>query len=175
MLHEGEGRMDQVHIQELADKGHEIGAHSQTHPHLQLCWPAKVKREVQGSKKDLEDRGFTIKTFCYPYGRRNWYVDRIVARSGFTAARLADGGYNTSSTNEFALEAKCLRNFTSFEEVKDWIDNINNRWLILVFHQIEENPPGWGTTPGLLEDICKYIKEKELEVVTISEGIEKIK
>jgi peptidoglycan/xylan/chitin deacetylase (PgdA/CDA1 family) len=175
MLHEGEGRMVQSDIVELAEKGHEIGAHSQTHPHLQLSWPSKVKKEVRGSKKDLEDRGFNIKTFCYPYGRRNWYVDRVVANSGFSGARLAHGGYNTNETNRFGLEAKCLRDFTSFEEVKNWIDDINNRWLILVFHQIEENPPGWGTTPGLLEDICKYIKENNLESVTISEGIEKMK
>lgn len=175
MLHEGEGRMMDEEIKILQERGHEIGAHSQTHPHLQLCLPWKVRKEVKGSKKDLEDRGFNIETFCYPYGRRNWFVDKIVANSGFLGARLAHGEYNTQKTDRFHLEAKMLRNFTTFEEVKGWIDSTDNRWLVLVFHQIEPNPGGWGIEPELFEKICVYIKEKNLEVVTVNEGLKKIK
>ena len=174
MLHEGEGRMNDEEIRILSNKGHEIGAHSQTHPHLQISMPWKVRREVEGSKKDLEDRGFKIEAFCYPYGRRNWFVDRVVANFGFLGARLAHGEYNTNTTDKFHLEAKCLRNFTTLEEVKNWIDNAMDKWLILVFHQIENNPPGWGVEQGMLEDICRYIKYKNLEVVTVSEGIRKL-
>ncbi len=174
MLHEGEGRMSQEEILDLQNRGHEIGAHSQTHPHLQISMPWKVRKEVRGSKKDLENRGLKIETFCYPYGRRNWFVDRVVASSGFAGARLADGKYNTKATDRFHLEAKCLRDFTTFEEAKMWIDNTYNKWLILVFHQIEPNPGGWGTEPVLFEKICAYIKEKNLEVVTVREGLKKI-
>ena len=100
-------------------------------------------------------------------------MDRVVASSGFTGARLADGEYNTTATDNYHLEAKCLRDFTTLEEVKKWIDAIDNRWLVLVFHQIEDNPPGWGTSPQLFKDICDYIKQKQLEVVTIDQGIKK--
>lgn len=174
MLSEGEGRMTDTEIHGIAQAGHEIGAHSQTHPHLQLCMPWKVKREVVGSKQDLESRGFNIETFCYPYGRRNWYVDRVVEQAGFIGARLADGEYTIPATDKYHLEAKCLRNFTTFEEVRKWIDATNDRWLILVFHQIENNPPGWGISPKLFQDICAYIKEQQLQTVTISEGIRKL-
>lgn len=173
MLHEGEGRMSQSELEDLAKQGHEIGAHSQTHPHLQLCLPWKVRREVTGSKKDLEVRGFNVETFCYPYGRRNWFVDRVVARSGFRGARLADGEYNTNATDKFHLEAKCLRDFTTFEEVKIWIDNAHNKWLILVFHQIEPNPGSWGTDPILFERICEYIHAQNVEMVTVAQGLKK--
>jgi peptidoglycan/xylan/chitin deacetylase (PgdA/CDA1 family) len=174
MLREGEGRMSTEDIKKLASSGHEIGAHSQTHPHLQFSLPNKIKTEVQGSKKDLENLGLSIKTFCYPYGRRNWLVDKIVGKSGFLGARLAQGGYNTINTNRFHLEAKCLRNFTTFEEVKSWIDNAGEKWLILVFHQIENNPPGWGIEPELFQEVCAYIKRSDLEVVTIAEGLKKL-
>lgn len=174
MLQEGEGRMTQEDINDLSNKGHEIGAHSQTHPFLDQCTYDNATKEILGSKEDLEKKGLNIKTFCYPYGNTSSSVSSIVEQSGFLGARLAEGGYNTVSTNRFNLEAKCLRDFTSFEEVKNWVDSINNRWLILVFHQIESNPGGWGTEPELFEKICHYIKEKNLEVVTINEGLNKI-
>ncbi len=173
MFHEGEGRMNVNEWKELKQKGHEIGAHSQTHPHLQFCLPGKIKREVLGSKKDLAEIGIDAKTFCYPYGRRNFFVDKIVSNSGFSAARLGKGDYNNKSVNKFHLKAFCLRNFSSFEEVVKMINHAeqNNLWLILVFHQIENNPGGWGIKPELFEKICEYINNKKYQVITVEEGI----
>lgn len=173
MLEEGEGRMIIDEWVDLNQKGHEVGAHSRTHPHLQFCMPNKLKREILGSKNDLLKIGIEAKTFCYPYGRRNFIVDSIVRSSGFEAARLAEGNYNNKKTSKFNLNAFCLRDFTTFEEVIKMIDysKMNNLWLILVFHQIEPNPTSWGTSPELFEKICEYINNKKYQVVTVEDGI----
>ncbi|MBP7804658.1 MAG: polysaccharide deacetylase family protein [Candidatus Pacebacteria bacterium] len=174
MFAEGEGRMTKEEVLATAKLGHEIGAHSRTHPHLQISMPWKVRDEVRGSKVDLESWGLNVETFCYPYGRRNWYVDSVVKNAGYLGARLADGEYATAETNKFALEARCLVDDTTLEEVIGWIKEANGRWLILVFHQIESNPPRWGITPELFKQISDYVKNEQLKVVTVAEGIKKL-
>ncbi len=47
--------------------GHQIGAHTRTHPVLTEIPAARAREEIAASKKALEDRfGFAVKHFCYP-------------------------------------------------------------------------------------------------------------
>lgn len=174
MLSEGQGRMTQDQWIELSNEGHEIGAHSRTHPHLQFCLPHKVVNEVVGSKKDLLRIGINPETFAYPYGRRNFFVDSIV-RKNYKAGRLADGGSIdlTQKIKKESLVSICIIAKDSLETIKKYIDTSlrENIWTILVFHQIEENPPEWGCSPKMLRDICLYIKEKGVKVDLIKNVI----
>lgn len=175
MFTEGQGRMSTDDILDAYNKGHEIGAHSQTHPHLQFSLPNKVIKEVIGSKNDLKDLGVQVDTFAYPYGRRNFFVDMVV-RKNFKAGRLASGGIIdlTKNIKNESLTSLCIIAQDSFDKIKPVIDEAvnNKKWLILVFHQIENNPPQWGCEPNMFEKICNYIKEKNIHIVTISKGMD---
>ena len=50
--------------------GHQIGAHTRTHPVLTEIPAALAREEIAGSKKGLGGPrfGFAVKHFCYPYG-----------------------------------------------------------------------------------------------------------
>lgn len=75
----------------IIDKMHEIGAHTLNHVDLSIVPIDKAKTEIEGSKTYLEDLlGHDVSMFCYPYGRYNEDVKKIVKDSGFIAARTCD-------------------------------------------------------------------------------------
>lgn len=55
-------------IRELGKAGIEFGSHTATHPELTALAPAEVRREVELSKEEIEDRlGSAVESFSYPY------------------------------------------------------------------------------------------------------------
>ena len=87
-------------IKSLSRK-HEIGAHALNHCDLTACSPARLQKEILGSKIFLEKLlRKKLSMFAYPYGR---YSDRVlssVKESGFLGARTVKVGF---SKNPFEL------------------------------------------------------------------------
>jgi peptidoglycan/xylan/chitin deacetylase (PgdA/CDA1 family) len=96
--------MDWQHLKELVSAGIEIGSHSLTHPYLSKIPEASAKREIEDSKKLLEDKlGIEIKTFCYPYGDYNQKVRDMVAQAGYLMAFTTKHGSFSKSPNLFEI------------------------------------------------------------------------
>jgi len=75
-------------IKEIA-KDFEIGGHTVNHRHdLKELSEAEIKSEVEDNKKSLEDLiGREITSFCYPRGRYNDLIKKIVKDAGYIEAR----------------------------------------------------------------------------------------
>ena len=58
-------------VTELDLRTHDIEAHTKTHARLSDLTYNEQYDEIVGSKTDLENRGYTVKTFAYPYGDYN--------------------------------------------------------------------------------------------------------
>lgn len=91
--------MDAAQVRDWLAAGHQIGAHTMTHPDLTEIPPAQAREEISASRKALEDAfGQPVEHFCYPYGTRNEAVRDLVAEAGFRTACTTDRGVNTRST-----------------------------------------------------------------------------
>ncbi|MDB6110764.1 MAG: Polysaccharide deacetylase, partial [Pedosphaera sp.] len=76
--------MDAAQIREWLAAGHEIGAHTLTHPFLTRISLERAREEISASKKKLEDCfGQPIRHFCYPYGDWNAAVRDLVREAGY--------------------------------------------------------------------------------------------
>ncbi len=100
--------MDHGQIREWLAAGHEIGAHTLTHPHLTQLPRARARAEIFDSKARLEDRfGVPVRHFCYPYGDRNEAILTMVAEAGYADAPGAGAwtgtGMNPADVNAFEL------------------------------------------------------------------------
>lgn len=173
MLKEGEGRMSKSEWKGLYDNGHEVGAHSQTHPNFNISFPWTLYKEIFNSKKDLENLGIHVSTFAYPYGKTGLFSSIFLRRAGYLGARVYDNNFSSPLKNPYKISTKNVYNSTTLDEVVQWIDATqkNNEWLILTFHQIEAHPQKWGSTPEFFEKVCSYVHDRKCEVVTVSEGI----
>lgn len=77
----------------VLDKKFEVGAHTLTHVDLTTIALEEAEKEIEGSKAYLEDLlGHDIVMFCYPKGRYNENIKKLVRSSGFIAARTCVHG-----------------------------------------------------------------------------------
>ncbi len=91
--------MDAAQVRDWLAAGHQIGAHTMTHPDLRNISPAKAREEIFACKKSLEDTfGLPVDHFCYPYGFSNQTVRDLVAEAGYRTACTTEPGVNTSAT-----------------------------------------------------------------------------
>ncbi len=171
------GYINSTQMFDMQSQGHEIAAHSITHADLSTLTNEQITQEVLGSKQDLEALGAnTITSFAYPYGTWNENIKSIVGLSGYQGARTAlvqDGGLNYANQDPFLLKTVSVEVNTPVSEVQQWIaEAVNsNTWLILVFHQIENEGGQYSTTPQNLESIAGYISSNGIKTVTIGQGL----
>lgn len=93
------GYMTAAQVQEMANAGVRIGAHTRTHPDLRACDAAELEAEVRGSKEDLEDLiGRPVTSFAYPTGLYDAQTLRAVESAGFKSAVTTRRGYWTRSS-----------------------------------------------------------------------------
>jgi peptidoglycan/xylan/chitin deacetylase (PgdA/CDA1 family) len=102
--------MDITQIREWLSLGHEIGAHTLTHPRLSRIPLGLARKEVHSSKKKLEDLfGVRIKHFAYPYGDYNEEVVRLVREAGFSTACTTNPGSVRAGADPFRLDRLTVR------------------------------------------------------------------
>jgi peptidoglycan/xylan/chitin deacetylase (PgdA/CDA1 family) len=87
---EGEGERRMLtwgQLREVADAGVECGAHSCTHPQLDVVSRARARAEIVRSRRELEDGlGRAVHSFAYPHGYHDGVVRRMVAEAGYSSA-----------------------------------------------------------------------------------------
>lgn len=102
---EADPLMNESQIKDWLAAGHQIGAHTCTHPRLASLSPAMAKEEISASKKKLEDRfGLVIEHFAYPFGDYNERTVALVGEAGFKTAVTMHRGINTPTTPPLILK-----------------------------------------------------------------------
>jgi peptidoglycan/xylan/chitin deacetylase (PgdA/CDA1 family) len=80
--------MTPAEIRRVQDLGMEIGAHTISHSALTQLDSPRVRQELLGGKEWLEDIvGSPVSAFCFPRGKFNSRVCRIVEQCGYRVAR----------------------------------------------------------------------------------------
>lgn len=88
----------------LIARGHEIGAHSMTHPILPHCEPGALVEEIAGARGRLQQlTGAPVDTFCFPNGDYTPAVLEATRRAGYRAALSTAQGLNHRGGAPFTL------------------------------------------------------------------------
>lgn len=96
--------MDASQLRQWHDAGMEVGAHSRTHPRLTRCDDDTLRREIAGSRAELEDAvGAPVKQFCYPYGDVDDRVAAATRDAGYDAATATCRGRSRPGMDLFRL------------------------------------------------------------------------
>ena len=84
--------------------GHDIGAHTRTHPHLPRLDAVACAEELMGARTDIATAlGEAPSLFAYPYGDWTQAVAAAVQGCGYTAACTTRFGRVTVAAHRFAL------------------------------------------------------------------------
>jgi peptidoglycan/xylan/chitin deacetylase (PgdA/CDA1 family) len=91
-------------IMEIDAYGIECGAHTHSHPELDMLPPARARDEITRSKHALEDRlGHAVSSFAYPFGYYTSWVRRWVQQAGFSSACAVKYALSSTMDDRFAL------------------------------------------------------------------------
>jgi peptidoglycan/xylan/chitin deacetylase (PgdA/CDA1 family) len=97
-------RLNSNQVLEMHRRGIEIGAHTVRHPNLTLEPPARVRWEMETSKRELESLcATTVNGFAYPAG---WMNDETISQAreaGFRYAVATTSGFSTPQRDLFKL------------------------------------------------------------------------
>jgi peptidoglycan/xylan/chitin deacetylase (PgdA/CDA1 family) len=128
------GRYDETHrlpparmlrwdqLGELEAAGAEIGAHSETHSHLDVMPRSAAEREVRCSKARLEEAlGHSVRTFAYPHGYHNAPVTALVRQAGFDSACAVINAFSSTDDDRFALARLTVKADTPLHQLTSWL------------------------------------------------------
>ncbi len=115
-------------LREIHRRGVAIGAHTVNHPHLAALTPVEQAREIQESKRTLEEiLGKPVPAFAYPYGSALDFTEqteRLVAEAGYSFACANQYGHNSPPRNRWALRRIWI---DSTDSLRSFQDKVNGR------------------------------------------------
>lgn len=167
------GYMSRSEITNIYNSGHEIAAHTRTHPHLTQFSTTSQQNEIQGSRQDLLSWNVgPILSFAYPFGDYNATSVQIVQDSGFTSAVASIGGHATQNSRVYELQRRSVEVNTTLTQLQNWVDQalLNKTWLILSIHQVDDGGGQYSITPANFNALVDYIISKRTPVVTTTEA-----
>ncbi len=163
--------MKRSEVLALHREGHEIGAHTVTHPNLSRTFLWKGN-EIGKCKRDLQKVGIQSESFAYPFGEQNWLVRKLVRLAGYKNARIA--GYDFDAPQDvFRVEAMSIQSGITPDDVATWVKEAseNNRLPVLVFHEVQLLPKIYGCTPDFLSIVCSNLIDSGMQVLPLSRAL----
>lgn len=162
----------------LHENGHEIGSHGVTHRSLTNggLTAGEVYGELTESKTLLEDlTGAPVSSYATPYGNYNQVSVIRAIEETYPAHRGVNAGFNRpGATNPYLIRVQNVRFDTPVAQVEAWMDEAeeNGWWLVLVYHRIvEDSPFAYDTSPANFTAHLDAAAARDLEVVTVREGL----
>ena len=141
-------------VKKIYEAGHEIGSHSNTHPHVNKLSAEKNLEEIKLSVNKIEQiTGQKTNIYRAPYGE---YNDTVIKTA-------QENGYYTIQWNLDTLDYKGLTGDEMWKRIKNKISNGS----IILSHN------GTKNTANSLDGLIKNIKSQGFELVTVSELIYK--
>jgi peptidoglycan/xylan/chitin deacetylase (PgdA/CDA1 family) len=158
----------------LAD-GHELGCHTYAHSHAWDTPPAVFETSVRDNARELASLcpHARFKTLSYPISCPHPAIKRRCAKY-FFGCRAGGQTYNSGAVDLNNLRAFFLeQSRDNIGAIKQVIDT-NCRacgWLILVTHDVSDNPTRFGCQPALFEKIVTYATMSQAQIVPVSSAL----
>ncbi len=93
-------------VKELAAGGMQIGSHTKSHPYLNKISEDRLKDEIMGSKKIIENNlGKPVTAFASPFGYSNPDIVSLIKEAGYTSGRTTNWGTYHSKDDLLQLKS----------------------------------------------------------------------
>ncbi|MEU7283099.1 polysaccharide deacetylase family protein [Streptomyces sp. NPDC045431] len=106
----------------LEQYGLEVGAHTVTHPQLDVLPPRAVRRELRDSKAALEDvLGHEVAHLAYPHGYNSRAVRRAAREAGYASAVAVRHALSSRTDETYRIARLILRRTHTVADVERWM------------------------------------------------------
>ncbi|MEM9738979.1 MAG: polysaccharide deacetylase family protein [Pseudomonadota bacterium] len=165
-------------MRSLADAGHEIAAHTQTHINCSKALQANVLSDIDENLNALclHNPTQTIRHFAYPYGETRLALKNALS-DRFETGRGVLPGINRRGTDLMQLRAVELNmDADSIRRAERMIEAAvrSPGWLIFFTHDVQNEPSAFGVTPKTLERIVRQARDSGAYLTTPSGAMAEI-
>lgn len=181
--------MTKQELDEISKKGHEIGGHTISHPRLSQLPFDKAKSEICDDKLSLDNMGFDVTSFAFPFGDVNVEWAQIATSCNYKSCRTSGGietpfecqgcpKYLSLPINKSVpIRSISYRVENGPSYITNAITNAKNTitssygWIIFIFHRVVDDPTDIFSIPrSRLESILEFIQQQQdVAVVTTNQ------
>ncbi len=167
-------------------KGHEIAAHTCTHPTIARCPQSQIIEELLNDRRELEKyTGYPVRGLAYPNGSCSDEVARIAKMCGFKYGRVVSDSFANVALRDMAKpfaqgpmlvgdetgfnppkdymqwSATCHHNHNLMEFGRDFISLTKKQYLYMMYvwgHSFEfDKNDNWN----VIEDFCELVGNRD--------------
>lgn len=156
--------------------GWEIGSHGVQHLYLDSLNEAEIRTEFGNSAEFLRSRGVNVKGMATPFGAHPGKANEHILDDYYSYVR-GGGGYNTVGNanssylnyGPFNILWRYAQSLSDYANATSAIDNAatNKQWVIFVDHNVDADD-------ALLTPLAAYVASKDVDVVTVAEGLKNL-
>lgn len=129
---EGSRVMDRDDVIDLRDRGHEIGAHTMSHPDLTAVDRETARCEIVKSRESIESiTGDKPRSFAYPYGAFDREMTHLVREAGYESATTVIGSDIVDFAAPMSIPRITILREHDRQAIEDMIDG-DRRWQRLI-------------------------------------------
>lgn len=190
---DGKNRLTWQQIQSLYDEGHEIGSHTMNHENLDEINQDVRYHEIVESKKCIEDKGFRVHSFSYPFNSGDDNLESLeLVSNTYDFARTAGGNghagsdqigshedYERHTIVGWSHDAERKENNYSdlqmLDVFKDYVNQYDDKGPnvgsipIIIYHNIDNDKGTYSTSIDLFKSEMQYLYERGFKAVTMNE------
>lgn len=161
-------------LSEMKAKGWEVGSHSKTHANLSAASDKQLLEELKGSKKTLEDHGYNVSSFAWPFGANAPKAKALANTLYEDEMEFPGNRYNLPAYNDAGLGALSIEYNTSLTEVINEVETVKNKSAlgILTLHNVlKDDDEGyrWGATHSFLINLVDYLACAGVPIINIED------
>ncbi len=159
------GSQDRIPKDEIKGlyEGHEVSAHTYTHPTIERSPKEEIIVQVMEDRKELEKIvGYPVRGMSYPNGSYNQRIMEVLPHLGIEYSRIVGGHQSFKLPKDFnEWQATCHHNQHGLDCAKEFVDLHKTQYLYLLYiwgHSYEfDNDNNWE----IIEEICRTVGGKE--------------
>jgi peptidoglycan/xylan/chitin deacetylase (PgdA/CDA1 family) len=129
-----------------------------------------IRSVLKDSKTSLEERGFEVNSFVYPYGRYDQRTKELVKEHYGAVANAYPGGLNTAvDLDPYELRREYFHTETmSEDDLAEYLDRIASRNTLGLLGGHTRNPALTGERIKLAIEMAR---ERDIEIVTLQQAL----
>ena len=165
-------------LEALHEEGHEVGSHLYEHISALRLSASALRRSIVSNERFVRERlgNSVMTTFAYPYGEVSVRAKQICA-STFAACRGIKPGLNGGLVELAQLKTICLeaRSSSTIDLEQLIFDTARLKsWLIVLTHDIDENPSPFGCRPKDLQRLLQLAQAADLNVLPVKNALAEV-
>lgn len=166
---------DEGHLKDAAAQGHEIGCHAFQHEKLGqqgMRFARKTCDDNAAFVRNIVGPHVKMTSFAYPYGDTSLTVKAELSKK-FAFCRGVRQELNTGKVDrgQISIISLEIRHAEQVDLKRTVAEAAANKsWIVFLTHDVCENPSPYGSTPAMIENAVKAVREAGIQILPLKEA-----